>query len=172
MTASPISPERADLVEKLNSHYQELLASVQAQSEDQLRTPPREGEWSALQQLEHQILAENVWASMVERTVAEEEPDLAELWRTYRRIEESNPFPPPSEPRSLSDLRGAVERRHEETLALLDSIPDEALSRKGRNTGFGDLTVLQMFRAVYRHHRMHIDQIEGREPSFQPRRAQ
>jgi hypothetical protein len=28
-----------------------------------------------------------------------------------------------------------------------------------------------MFRGVYRHYRMHIDQIEGREPSFQPRRA-
>ena len=112
---------------------------------------------------------------MAERAAVEDEPDLAELWQTYRRVEESNPFPPPSEPRSLAELKDALDARHRETLALIEAMPDAAFARVGRNTsraGFGDLTVLQMLRGIYRHYRMHTDQIEGREPAFQPRRAQ
>jgi hypothetical protein len=172
MTASSISPERADLIEKLESHHRELRACVEARSEEQLRTPPKEGEWSALQQIEHQLMAEDVWTRMAARATEEDEPDLAELWATYRRIEEQNPFPPPASPGSLEELLQALAQRHQKTLALLDGTADASLSRTGRNTGFGNLTVLQMFRGVYRHYRMHIDQIEGREPSFQPRRVQ
>ena len=171
MTATA-SPERLDLVEKLKAHYAELLGSVDQRSEAELASASREGEWSALQQIEHQIMAENIWTSMVKRACSEDEPDLAELWASYRKVEESNPFPPPQTPRSRAELLAALEQRHRETMALLEATPDAALTRVGCNTGFGNPSVLQMFRAVYRHYRMHIDQIEGREPSFQPRRAQ
>jgi hypothetical protein len=166
-----LSPERQDLLYKLTAHYQELMSAVRKRSDEDLRRSPAPGEWSALQQIEHQLMAEDIWAAMARRASAEDEPDLAELWASYRKVEEQNPFPPPSEPRSLSQLLTALEARHRETLALLQSVSDAALGRVGKNTGFGDLTVLQMFRGVYRHYRMHIDQIEGREPSFQPRRV-
>jgi len=170
--SEPLSPERRDLVEKLMSHYRELVGAVQKRSEEKLRRRPSPGEWSALQQLEHQLMVEEIWTAMARRASAEAEPDLAELWATYRKAEEQNPFPPPAEPRSLSELLMALEAGHQQTLVLLESVPDGAFGRTGRNTGFGNLSVLQMFRGVYRHYRMHIDQIEGREPSFQPRRVQ
>jgi hypothetical protein len=109
---------------------------------------------------------------MIERAARESEPDVSDLWATYRKVEEQNPFPPPATPRGLSDLLAALDARHRATLDLLASIPDTAFERKGMGTGFGNLTILQMFRAVYRHSSMHIDQIQGREPSFQPRRVQ
>jgi hypothetical protein len=170
--SEPLSPERQDLLEKLTSHYRELVEAVRKRSEEELRRRPAPGEWSALQQLEHQLMVEDIWTAMARRAADEDQPDLAELWATYRKAEEQNPFPPPAEPRALSDLLTALQDRHQQTLALFESVPDSAFARTGRNTGFGNLTVLQMFRGVYRHYRMHIDQIEGREPSFQPRRAQ
>jgi hypothetical protein len=162
---------RADLVEKLRAHHSEMLEVVQKRSDDELRRPPEPGEWSPSQQIEHQILGESIWAGMAKRAAEEDEPDLAELWATYRRVEGENPFPPPSEPRSLEELTEALDERHQETLALIESIPNEAFSRIGRNTGWGDLTVIQMLRGVYRHYRMHIDQIEQRESSFAPKRS-
>lgn len=173
MTApTEASPERKDLTDKLRAHYDEMAAVLGRRSEEELGTPPRPGEWSALQQVEHQIMAENVWTQMAQRASNEDEPDLAELWASYRKIEEQNPFPPPSTPRSRAELLAALADRHQMTMRLLASTPDAAFARIGRSTGFGNLSVLQMFRGVYRHYRMHIDQIEGREPSFQPRRAQ
>ncbi len=171
MATPEASPQRKDLVEKLRSHYDELASVLKQRSEDELRHKPAAGDWSALQQVEHQMLAESIWAAMAARASSEDEPDLAELWATYRRVEEQNPFPPPSEPRPMAEVLAALAARHQETMALLESVPDSAFERIGRNTGFGNLNVLQMFRGVYRHYRMHIDQIEGREPSFQPRRA-
>jgi hypothetical protein len=163
-----VSPERLDLIDKLRSHHDELADLVKRHAAEEPRPP---GEWSALQQLEHHLLAEDTWARAASRAAFEDEPDLAELWATYRRVEEQNPFPPPREARSLGALLQALEARRNETLALIESIPDSAFERRGRNTGFGNLNVLQMLRAIYRHARMHIDQIEGREPSFQPRRV-
>jgi hypothetical protein len=170
--ANEVSPERKDLLEKLQTHYQEMVEVLRRRDEADLRRQPAPGQWSGLQQIEHQLMAESIWAAMAERAAGEDEPDLAELWATYRKVEEQNPFPPPSEPRSMAQLLEALSQRHRQTLTLLESIPDDAFSRAGRNTGFGNLNVLQMFRGVYRHYRMHIDQIEGREPSFQPRRVQ
>lgn len=169
MTA--ISSERQDLLEKLEAHYQEMVELLRRRSAESLASPVKEGEWTPLQQIEHQLLAESIWAAMASRAAQEDEPDLAELWATYRRVEEQNPFPPPAQPRTLAELLAALESRHRETLDLLASIPDSAFPRTGRNAGFGNLNVLQMFRGVYRHYRMHIDQIQGREPSFQPRRV-
>jgi hypothetical protein len=171
MTAA-VSPERLDLIDKLSSHYEEMVSVLKQRSEGELTAAPKPGEWSPLQQIEHQLLAESIWAAMAKRAATEEEPDLAELWATYRKVEEQNPFPPPSAPRSLDQLQAALAQRHQDTMQLLAATPDSAFVRVGRNTGFGNLSVLQMFRGVYRHYRMHIDQIEGREPSFQPRRAQ
>jgi hypothetical protein len=165
------SSERRDVQEKLDGHYRRLVDIIAGRAEAELRAPPAPGEWSALQQVEHQLLTENVWTDMIALTCREDEPDLAQLWAQYRRLEEANPFPPPAEPRPLADLLAAFEARHDQTMRLLEATPDAAFARKGRNTGFGNLNVLQMFRAIYRHCSMHIDQIEGREPSFQPRRV-
>jgi hypothetical protein len=162
------SLERLDLIEKLRSHHSELADLAKRHAAEEPRSAR---EWSALQQLEHHLLAEDIWARAARRAAFEDEPDLAELWATYRRVEEQNPFPPPAETRSLDGLLRALEARHQETLALVEAIPDSAFERRGRNTGFGNLNVLQMLRAIYRHAGMHIDQIQGSEPSFQPRQV-
>jgi hypothetical protein len=163
---------RRDLVEKLQSHHEEIIAVVRRRSEAELRRPPVPGEWSALQQLEHLLLADEIWTGMALRAATEHEPDLAELWAQYRVVEETNPFPPPGDPRTLDELVAALQGRHRQTLAIVDATPLDGLSRVGRNTGWGDLTVIQMLRGVYRHYRMHIDQIEEREQSFTPRRVE
>jgi hypothetical protein len=166
------SSERQDLIEKLKSHHKELIEVVDQRSHDELDQSPEPDEWSGIQQIEHQILGEEIWSGMAVLAANEDEPDLTELWSKYRSVESSNPFPPPAELRTRDELRVALDERHQQTLALIDSIPNSAFQRKGLNTGWGDLTVLQMLRGVYRHYRMHIDQIEQRESSFAPRRVE
>jgi hypothetical protein len=162
--------QRRDLIEKLRSHHDELAAIVGGLDAEVLLRAPAPGEWSPAQQLEHLLLTLGIWTSMASRAVSEDAPDLAELWNSLRRAEEPNPFPPPVDPRPAAEVLAELAARLDETVSMAESLPAEALFRVGRNTGFGDLTVLQMLRAVYRHYRMHIDQVRGREPSFTPRR--
>ena len=43
---------------------------------------------------------------------------------------------------------------------------DEEMERVGRNTPFGDLTVHQFLKSVYRHDQMHQDEVLGQESSY------
>ena len=60
----------------------------------------------------------------------------------------------------------------EATLRLLDGITPEMYDRTASNRLFGSLTVMQWLRSYYRHDRMHVDQISGREPEYRPRWAE
>jgi hypothetical protein len=55
---------------------------------------------------------------------------------------------------------------------MMRGITPEQYERKGHNRLFGSLTVMQWLRSYYRHDRMHIDQISGREPEYRPRWAE
>ena len=46
----------------------------------------------------------------------------------------------------------------------LDS--QEKILSSGKHRIFGDMNVIQFLRAIYRHDRMHLDQILGNEQSF------
>jgi hypothetical protein len=64
---------------------------------------------------------------------------------------------------------GELASARSDTLAAIEGLTEEELGRKGTHVLFGEMSVLQMLRSLYRHDRMHIDQISGRESSFTPR---
>jgi len=151
-----------ELVDKLESHRRELVSQVQAMSEAQAARRPSGQEWSAKEQLAHLAAFERLWLEWTMKV--RDEPGC-----------EVGP-PPPNPPayeetatRSVADLVGELASARSDTIAAIEGLTEEELGRKGKHLLFGEMSVLQMLRSLYRHDRMHIDQISGRESSFTPR---
>lgn len=59
-------------------------------------------------------------------------------------------------------------RVRDETLAAIAQIADDQFESRAAHGSFGEMSVTQLLRAIYRHDRMHAEQIAGREVTFQP----
>jgi uncharacterized damage-inducible protein DinB len=151
-----------ELLEKLESHRRELASQVQGMTEEQAARRPSEQEWSAKEQLAHLAAFERLWLQWAMQVRAEPGCEVGP--------------PPPNPPayeeastRPVADLLGELASAREDTLAAIGGLTEEELGRKGKHLLFGEMNVLQMLRSLYRHERMHIDQMAGRESSFAPR---
>ena len=154
--------ELEELLEKLESHRQELVSQVQEMSEEEAGRRLAEGEWSAKEQLVHLAAFERLWLE----------------WAMKVRDEPGSEVGPPSpnppaypeaETRSVADLLQELASARSDTLAAIEGLTDDELKRRGKHLLFGEMSVLQMLRSLYRHDRMHMDQMTGREASFRPR---
>jgi uncharacterized damage-inducible protein DinB len=151
-----------DLVEKLESHRRELLRQVGEMTEEEAGRRPSEQEWSAKEQLLHLAAFERLWLEWAMKV--RDEPGC-----------EVGP-PPPNPPayadaatRPVGDLVRELVSVRSDTIAAIQGLTEDDLTKRGKHVLFGEMSVLQMLRSLYRHDRMHIDQIAGREPSFRPR---
>jgi uncharacterized damage-inducible protein DinB len=155
--------ELAELLQKLASHRQELVHQVQEMTEEEAGRRPTEGEWSAKEQLVHLAAFERLWLE----------------WATKVRDEPGSEVGPPApnppgypeaETRSVGGLLQELASARSDTLAAIQGLTDDELKRRGKHRLFGEMSVLQMLRSLYRHDRMHTDQMAGRESSFRLRR--
>jgi uncharacterized damage-inducible protein DinB len=160
-----------ELFTKMAEERERLLALVETLSEKDAEWAPAnaqgEGEWSAKEQLAHLAAMEASYRAWVERALAEDEPDVTGVAGEPPRIalEDANKH-------SIADLVAELRAQREKTLALVRSMTPGQFDRKASNRMFGSLTAMQWLRSYYRHDRMHIDQISGREPEYRPRWAQ
>lgn len=163
-------PEIEDLLEKMEAHRTELLAILEGLSKEAAERRP-EGEWSAKQQVAHLVQAEPAWVEWA-RTVHDkpgtavgQTPDEGQIFLQDVDTADNRP---------LSWWLERLRETRAETLKALNEMDlssEDALARAGRHRTFGDMNVLQFLRALYRHDRMHMDQLTGREQSFVPRQA-
>ena len=72
---------------------------------------------------------------------------------------------------TVSEHTAEMRRQRDKTMALIASIKPEDFERRAENKLFGSLTVMQWLRSYYRHDRMHVDQVSGREPEYKPKFA-
>ena len=72
---------------------------------------------------------------------------------------------------TVSEHTAEMRRQREKTMALIASITPADFDRRATNSLFGSLTVMQWLRSYYRHDRMHVDQVSGREPEYKPKFA-
>jgi len=150
-----------ELVEKLESQRRELVRQVRDMTEEEANRRPSEQEWSVKEQLVHLATFERLWLEWAMKV--RDEPGC-----------EVGP-PPPNPPaypgvetRPVADLVRELASARSDTIAAIESLTEEELKRKGKHLLFGEMSVLQMLRSLYRHDRMHMDQMAGREPSFRP----
>jgi len=154
--------ELEELLKKLETQRSELVGQVRLMTEEEAGRRPSERAWSAKEQLFHLVTFEKRW---LEWSMAVRDHPGCEVG------------PPPPNPeaypeartRSLDDILLKLASARSNTLAAIQGLTTEELERRGKHALFGEMNVLQMLRSLYRHDRMHMDQIGGREPSFRPR---
>ena len=154
--------ELEELLPKLESHRGELVRQVQEMGEEEAGRRPAEGEWSAKEQLVHLAAFERLWREWSMQV------------RDQPGCEVGPPPPnppayPEAESRSVADLLQELASARGDTLAAIEGLTDDELNRRGKHLLFGEMSVLQMLRSLYRHDRMHMDQMAGREGSFRLR---
>ncbi len=152
--------ELQELLEKLESHRQELVSQVQGMTEEDAGR--RSGrDWSAKEQLVHLAAFERLWLGWA--MSVRDDPGC--------EVGPPPPNPPAypeAETAAIADLLRELASARSDTLAAIEGLTDDELKRRGKHLLFGEMSVLQMLRSLYRHDRMHMDQMAGREPSFRP----
>ena len=154
--------ELEELLQKLESHRRELVHQVQEMTEEEAGRRPAEGEWSAKEQLVHLAAFERLWLEWAMKV--RDEPGC--------QVGPPLPNPaayPEAETRSVPDLLQKLASARSDTLAAIEGLGEDELNRRGKHLLFGEMNVLQMLRSLYRHDRMHMDQMAGRDASFRPR---
>jgi hypothetical protein len=155
--------ERRDLVKKLDAARAELLGSLDQLPEQQLTTPWKEGDRTPKGQLLHLIVTEQMYRdSWARRARDENEPNLTPESMNQvvtSMFQEGNQL-------AVAELLQRLEAERQQTLRFIAETADEELERKGLNTPFGDMTVIQFMRSLYRHDLMHVDELTQQESRY------
>ena len=153
-------PERRLAIEELLTLLAEapprLAASTAVLSPAQLRTRPKNEEWSATDVLAHVRACADVWGGCIEAIIAEDRPTLRAVnprtWikkTDYRELE------------FRSSLRSFTKQRSD-LLAALEPLPPKGWSRSATVTGAGAVlarTVHFYAQWLATHERTHVKQI-------------
>ena len=156
--------DRRDLIEKLEENRQALLEVVATLDEKQAETPQKAGDRSPKGQLLHLAEAEHhyVW-EWARRSRDEDSPDLSgsDPGATGEAplFDHANEIP-------LAQLLERLEHERRLTYRFVAETADSEMERAGRNTPFGELSVHQFLKSLYRHDRMHQDEVLGRESTY------
>jgi len=154
-------PELQELLDKLESQRDQLIGQLRQMAEQEAARRPSERHWSAKEQVAHLTTYERLWLGWT--LAVRDEPGCQVGPR------KANPEAyPEAQARSLGDLLQELASARRDTIAAIEGLTAEELQRKGRHILFGEMSVLQMLRSLYRHDRMHMDQIAGREPAYRP----
>ena len=160
-----------DLTSKMAEERARLLGLLAGLTEEQAELAPEnaegEAQWTAKEQAAHLAQMETTYRAWVERALVADNPEVSGVTGEPPAI----PMARANE-RPLAEHLAELRRQREATLRLLAGITPEMYDRTASNRLFGSLTVMQWLRSYYRHDRMHVDQISGREPENRPRWAE
>lgn len=150
-------PEIKELVAKLTETRGELLRLFSDLTEEELGRRPTPEDWCAKDILLHLPATEQHFVQQAHRIRAEDSPRI-----TLFPVNEWNPARtaagPPKE--SWQQVRAQADATHKATVNFVNQLSAEDLSRRCLHERWGDLTLLQFMRAIYRHERQHIEQVE------------
>jgi uncharacterized damage-inducible protein DinB len=152
-----------ELIDKLIEERVRLLAAVADLSEAEATRPlpTSEGGWSVKDVLAHVAVSEAANLAFARRMVAEDNPVQ---------------IPPDKGPFDLNRWNNSQVRRrqhltwaqvqanlataHQDTLAFVAGLEEAQLDRRGIQAVFGEMTLGQLLKILYRHDRMHREEIE------------
>lgn len=160
--------EIRELLDKMTSEREALLAEAEALSGDAASYAPPDGEgeaqWTPKEQLAHLAEMETSYRAWVRKALDEDDPDVSRVLgeRPAIRLTEAGRH-------TVPELTGQLRAERATTLSLIESMTPEQFERTASQPMFGRLTVMQWLRSYYRHDRMHRDQMAGRDPSYRPK---
>ena len=153
--------------QKLDGHRREVLSLLRGMDEEAASDRPA-GEWSVKQQVAHMCETEAGWLDWALTILREPGAEVGASQGSGQpfsgEVDGANDLPLWYWVTRLKASRSETLRR------LLDAHPaDEDLALTGRQRASGQsLSVLQALRALYRHDRMHAEQLQGMPSSFVP----
>jgi DinB superfamily len=155
-----------ELIQKMTAEREALLATLDSLSEEEAAHSPKDGEWNAKQQMSHLCEMESAYRAWVERAIEKDGANVDGVRgdRVAIPLEDAHSH-------SVSEHTVEMRRQREETMALIISMEPEDFERRAENKLFGSLTAMQWLRSYYRHDRMHVDQLSGRQPDYKPQFA-
>ena len=158
--------ERRILIDNLINNRKILLDLIQNFSNDQLVNRKQDGDRTPKGMLFHIADTENnyVW-NWAKRSRDEKTPDLSNIPNesnsntTTQLFEEANEWDTDLLTEKLRVIR-------ESTLRFIAETNDAEFDLLGKNSPFGDLTVHQFLKSLYRHDQMHINELTGKEQTI------
>jgi hypothetical protein len=157
-----------ELIDKMSSHREQLIAQAEALSEEDAEWAPADAEgeaqWSPKQQLAHLAEMETAYRAWVEAALKEDAPDVSKVRGEHPAISLTE-----AHGHSISELTAQLRAQRATTLRLIESMAPEQFERTASQPMFGKLTAMQWLRSYYRHDRMHMDQMAGRESDYKPK---
>lgn len=154
------SSDLMKLRRKLEEERNKLLALVSGMTDAERRRKPAPNEWSPHEQLAHLAEMEPIWLEWALTIARNPGAEIGRQGVTPTPSVASAPTLP------FSELLAGLNEARATTLAVLDELKLSQLDNLGRHRWFGPMTTIQCLRAIYRHDRMHADQIQGKESSF------
>lgn len=138
------------------------LSLLKDLSADKAQRRPWPDAWSIKDHVTHLAAVEEAVISFARRMITEERPVAdaydVDAWNARQRAQRAEL----SWQAALAELAAARER----LLALLEEVPEQALSRTGSHPVWGDpITLASVLRVPYRHERGHRDEIKVRSNS-------
>ena len=155
-----------ELIQKMTAERAALLTALESLSEDEASHSAKDGEWTTKQQMSHLCEMESAYRAWVERALEEDGANVDGIRgdRVAIPLEDAGGH-------TVSEHTAEMRRQREQTMALIAAIKLADFERRATNSMFGSLTVMQWLRSYYRHDRMHVDQVSGREPEYKPKFA-
>jgi len=151
------------LIAKLNEERARLLAAVVDLSETEVTRPlpTSEGGWSVKDVLAHVAISEAANLTFARRIVAEDNPvqippdrgpfDL-DRWNNSQVRRRQN--------LTWAQVQDDLAAARQDTLAFVAGLEEAQLDRRGIQAVFGEMTLGQLLKILYRHDRMHREEIE------------
>ena len=148
------------LRQKLAETRAATLQLISTLSDEYMHRHPAPGEWSPHQQLAHLAEMEGIWLDWA-LTIARNPG--AEVGR---RGITPTPSVETADQYSQEELLERMARARERTLREIDGLTLEELDHEGTQRWFGPMTVMQCLKAIYRHDRIHSNQILEKDVGF------
>jgi hypothetical protein len=153
-----------ELTRKMADERGKLLTALESMDEAALQSSPVEGEWNSKQQMSHLCEMESAYRAWVHRAIEEDGANVDGIYGE-----------PPSIPLEDADNHSGAQhiaemrRQRAKTMRVIEALTLDDYVRTATSKMFGTLTVMQWLRSYYRHDRMHVDQLSGKDPEYKPR---
>jgi acyl-CoA thioester hydrolase len=158
--ASEDADARSALLDRMAQQRGRLLDVIAALAEEELDRPPEPGAWTARQQLAHLAEMEGIWLRWALSIADSPECQVGE------RGQSPTPSVQFARSRSRGELLDALAAARCRTTEAAAGLTSRRLAYRGYHRWFGPLTTLQCLKAIYRHDRMHTEQILGEQTSI------
>lgn len=134
------------------------LALIEGLSQEQAQRRPRPDAWSIKDHVAHLAAVEEAVITFAQRLLTEERPVAdrydVDAWNARQQAERAG--------LNWEETLAALATTREQLLALLDQVPERALSRTGAHPVWGaPITLASVLRVPYRHERGHRDEIRA-----------